>query len=512
VNDRIDVEQNGGILHRVSSRERNPMQRVQTPMAIFSPHSAGFYLTFTPFVRILFRGAIVHGMMMMRRWNQIKEHFAAWFAGMNRSLQHNPRPPISRIRFHLQHNLLLGQLVIRSFLKDKLFDTAGALVYTTLLALVPFIAVFFSLMKGIGMHETIERTLTYAFHPLGENAIRLLVPQIMSFVNNTNISTLGYIGFFLLLASLLLIVPTIEYSFNTIWRVKKQRKLHRRFIEYTIFIIVGPIIGLLILSWIANRYQLWIGSPPTASFASSLLRNVGPWLITIFIFWYLLNFIPNTRVRLKSATIASLVGTGLWMIANWFFARFLDTLYFEGAQAAMYARFAVLPLLLLWLFVGWSILLFSAQLAYADQNMDKLVWDRTHPYLSPMFYESLALKVLLRITHQYFSHGRSSTEEELSDYFSIPESVINTVAGELVNLQLLHCQNGGEMRYTPAKHPAQIHVADALIELRNFDTASRRHRGVDHLVRQVMGHADDSMKSSWKEMTIQDLLDMLPQE
>ncbi|HNW60828.1 MAG TPA: YhjD/YihY/BrkB family envelope integrity protein [bacterium] len=448
----------------------------------------------------------------MSRWNQIKEKLAYWRTGIHNTLKHDPRPPISRARFFIQHHLLLGQLVMRSFLKDKLFDTAGALVYTTLLALVPFIAVFFSLMKGIGMQETISRTLTYAFHPLGENAVHLLVPQIMSFVNNTNINTLGYIGFFLLLGSLLLIVSTIEYSFNTIWRVKKQRKMYRRFVEYTIFIIVGPIIGLLILSWIANRFQLWIDSPPTTSFISAMLRNVGPWLITIFIFWYLLNFIPNTRVRFRSAVIASLTGTGLWMMANWFFARFLDTLYFEGAQAAMYARFAVLPLLLLWLFIGWSILLFSSQLAYAHQNMDKLVWDRTHPYLSPMFYESLALKLLLRITYQYFSHGKSSTEEELSDFFSIPESVINTVASELVNLELLHCQNGGETRYIPAKHPAQIQVAEAMIELRNFDTASRRHSGVDHLVRQVMGHADSSMKSSWKNMTIQDLLDMLPQE
>jgi len=144
--------------------------------------------------------------------------------------------------------------------------------------------------------------------------------------------------------------------------------------------------------------------------------------------------------------------------------------------------------------------------------MDKLIWDRTHPYLSPMFYESLALKVMLRITSQYFHHGRSSSEEELSDYFSIPESVINTVAGELVNLQLLHSQNGGENRYTPAKHPAQIRVAEALIELRNYDTVSRRHTRVDHLVRNVMNHSDDTMKTTWKDMTLQDLLEMLPQD
>ena len=176
------------------------------------------------------------------------------------------------------------------------------------------------------------------------------------------------------------------------------------------------IIGLLILSWIANRYQLWIDSPPDSNFTSEMLRNLGPWFVTTFIIWYLLNFIPNTRVRFKSAVIGAVVGTALWMFANWNFAQFLDTAFISGPQSVMYARFAVLPLLLLWLFVGWSILLFSSQLAYAHQNMDKLIWDRTHPYLSPMFYESLALKVMLRITSQYFHHGRSSSEEIISAY------------------------------------------------------------------------------------------------
>mgnify|MGYP003811783485 CR=1 FL=1 len=449
---------------------------------------------------------------MMSRWKQIKDRFAAWSYWLARDFWHIDQHRFSRWRILITHQLLLGMVVVRTFLKNKLFDTAGALVYTSLLALVPFIAVFFSLMKAIGLQETISRVLVYAFHPLGEQAVQLLVPQIMAFVNNTNINTLGYIGFVFLLLSLLLIVSTIEYSFNSIWKVKRQRKMHRRFIEYTSFIIIGPIIGLLIISWIANRYQLWIDSTPDSSFLSNMLRNLGPWFVTLFIIWYLLNFIPNTRVRFKSALIGAIVGTTMWMVANWTFAQFLDTAFIQGPQSVMYASFAVLPLLLLWLFVGWSILLFSSQLAYAHQNMDKLIWDRTHPYLSPMFYESLALKVLLRITSQYFHHGRSSSEEELSDYFSIPESVITTVAGELVNLQLLHSQNGGETRFTPAKHPAQIRVAEALIELRNYDTVSRRHTRVDHLVRNVMTHTDDSMKGTWKDMTLQDLLEMLPQD
>ena len=355
--------------------------------------------------------------------------------------------------------------------------------------------------------------MTYGLHPLGQESVRVIVPEIMAFVSNTNISTLGYIGFVLLILSLLVIISTIEYSFNGIWRVKKPRKLHRRIIEYISFLFIGPIIGLLLFGWGANsNFQLWINGISPTSFAGELFQILGPWLLTIFFFWYLLDFIPNTRVHFKSALLAAVVGASLWMFTNWLFSTFLATAYVEGPQAAIYAHFAVVPLLLLWVFIGWTILLFSAQLAYAHQNMDKLVWDRAHPYLSPMFYESLALKVLLRTFDQYCRHGKASGEEELSDYFCLPEGVIDTVAGELVNLNLLLRHNGNNMRYTPAKPPDQILVADVMAQLRNFHPITRRHTQVDHLVHEMMSRSDCSMKKCWKKMTIEDMLDKLEPE
>lgn len=448
----------------------------------------------------------------MKKWDHFKKRFTAWYAYLFHGFWRDEKAQLSRLRILLNHNILLFFVVTRTFFKDKLFDTAGALVYTSLLALVPFVAVYYLLLQAVGMGETMPRLLDYTLHPLGDTAVQLIVPQLMSFVSNTNTRTMGLIGSVLLLLSLIFIIGTIEYSFNAIWRVKRQRKFHRRLSAYILYIFIGPIIGLLLISWVANRYQLWIDSPPSVSLMTAALRNIGPWIITLLVFWYLIKFLPNTRVRFRSSITGAIVGTTLWMFTNWLFARFLDTAYIEGPQAAIYARFAVVPLLLVWIFVGWTILLFSAQLAYAHQNMAKLIWDRTHPYLSPMFYESLALKVLLRTNQQYFTHGTSSSEEELSDYFGIPESLISTVASELVSLHLINSQNGGEIRYTPARDPARIEVAEALIDLRNFDTAQRRHTRVDHIVRQVMGHADRSMKKSWKNITIKDLLEKLPED
>jgi membrane protein len=449
--------------------------------------------------------------MMMISWDQIKERFAAWYGYLAHDFWRDEHQQLSKLRILINHNMLLSFIVVRSFFRNKLFDTAGALVYTTLFSFVPFVAVLFALMKGFGLQETISQILTYGLHPLGNASVQLIVPQIMAFVNNTNIRTLGYIGFVLLLLSLLVIISTIEYSFNSIWRVKKQRKLYRRIIEYISFLFVGPIIALILLGWSANsKFQLWFHGISPSSFAGALLQLLGPWLLTIFIFWYFLKFIPNTKVHVRSALFAALVGATLWMIANWLFGSFIATAYVEGPQAAMYARFAVVPLLLLWLFIGWTILLFSSQIAYAHQNMDKLVWDRAHPYLSPMFYETLALKVLLRTFEQQARNGAASGEEELSDYFCLPEGVIDTVAVELVNLKLLVRHNGGKTRYTPAKPSDQILVADVMVQLRHFHPITRRHTAIDRLIREIINLSDCSMKQCWKDMTIQDMLDKLP--
>ena len=446
----------------------------------------------------------------LKSWRETRNRLTVRAKYVIHDLWRKEHQKLSKTRNIISQNLILTYLVLRSFFRNKLFDSAGALVYTTLFSLVPFLAVLFAIMKGFAWQEHIATILSLALHPLGEQAVQILVPQIMGFVMNTNIETLGYIGFVLLLGSLLFIISTIESSFNAIWRVRRMRAIHRLVIEYIGFLFIGPVIGIAVLGWSLGLNMLkWSESTPFNGVAALLLKDVAPFLVTLFIFYYLAHFIPNTRVKVKSAFVGALVGATLWTFSNWLFSAFLSTVYVEGYQAAIYARLAVLPLLLIWLYVGWTILLFAAQVAYAHQNIDKIIWDEKHPYLSPLYYENLSLKILLRTYQLHALNGALVSEEELSDYFRIPEDVIHTVVEELATARYLVILDGDVLRFVPAKPADQVSAADVMLQLRHIADASPPVTKIDRIAAKMSLKTEATIKKSWSHITLRHLLDHL---
>ncbi len=444
-------------------------------------------------------------------WREIWNRFTIWSKYFIHDFWHRERSELSKVRDFIYKHLQLSFIVVRAFFRDKLYDSAGALVYTTLLSLVPFLAVLFAMMKSLDWQQYIVTILSLALHPLGEQAVAILVPQIMSFVMNANIETLGYIGFVLLLLSLLFIISTIESSFNAIWRVRSVRAMHRLILEYAGFLFFVPVLGIALLGWaISSNLLQWTERIEPNGIAIWLLQDAAPFLVTLFIFYYLIHFLPNTRVKVKSAFAGAVIGSILWTLSNWIFAAFLSTVYVQGSQAAIYARLAVLPLLLIWLYAGWTILLFAAQVAYAHQNMDKILWNEKHPYLSPLFYENLSLKILL-LTYQLHALTRNPiSEEELSDYFRIPEDVIHTVAEELAAARYLVILEGDVLRFAPAKPADLVIAAEVMLQLRRLANATTPISGIDRMTARMAQKTETAIKRSWSHITLQNLLDQLP--
>ncbi len=124
--------------------------------------------------------------------------------------------------FFLKH-LRIGILVVRRFIKNRVKVRASALVYATLMSIVPLLAVVFSLLKGFGYHNQLEPFLTRMLEPLGDQAIQLIVPNIMNFVGSAKVAALGTIGFLVFLVASISIVKNMELAFNDIWEVESKR-------------------------------------------------------------------------------------------------------------------------------------------------------------------------------------------------------------------------------------------------------------------------------------------------
>src|SRR5690606_4261281 len=148
---------------------------------------------------------------------------------------------ILRYVYALARDLVRGDLTLR----------AMSLVYTTLLSIVPLMALSFSVLKGLGYHRDLEPVIYGFLEPLGERAAEL-TGQIMAFVDNVRSGVLGSIGLVFLLYPVITMVQKVEESFNFIWRVDQPRSFGRRFSEYLSVMIVGPAVIVAALGLLAT--------------------------------------------------------------------------------------------------------------------------------------------------------------------------------------------------------------------------------------------------------------------
>ena len=305
----------------------------------------------------------------------------------------------------LIHSLLkIGFMVSRGFVENLVNLQAMALAFKTLLSLAPLLAVVFSILKAFGVHNRMEPALAEALAPLGDKG-KEITAYLIGFVDKMSAGALGTVGLVTLFITVLFLMGTIEQAFNRIWRVRSPRKLTRKFSDYLSVILVGPVLvfaALTITATLQNHsfVQKLMSLEPFGSVILTLLKVV-PYLTLWGAFTFLFIFIPNTRVKLGSALVGGLVAAVLWQTVGWGFADFVasSTRYY-----AIYSSFAILLLFLLWLHIGWVIVLLGAQVAYAHQHLRDYAGERESLARSPAGQEKLALQLMLLIGRNFF-HG-----------------------------------------------------------------------------------------------------------
>ena len=130
---------------------------------------------------------------------------------------------------------------IKEFNETQLTLRAMSLVYTTILSLVPLLAVSFSVLKAFGVHNKIEPFLFNFLTPLGPKGAEI-TEKIIDFVNNMKVGVLGSIGLIMLIYTVISLVQKVEESFNFIWKVRQSRTIIRRFSDYMSVILIGPVL------------------------------------------------------------------------------------------------------------------------------------------------------------------------------------------------------------------------------------------------------------------------------
>ena len=307
---------------------------------------------------------------------------------------------VGRYLVALFRDVMDGQLTLR----------AMSLVYTTLLSLVPLLALSFSVLKGFGVHRQVEPLLFRFAEPLGPKGEEL-ARNLVSFVDNVRVDVLGSVGLAFLLYMVISLVRKIEDGFNHIWRVRPSTNFATRMSAYISVILIGPVLIFTALGLIASissntLVQKLLTIEP---FGTSLLLagKLVPFILVIAAFLFIYIFIPNNRVQFTSALTGAVVAGVLWSTTMFLFSGFAAS---TTRYDAIYSGFAVLVLFMILLYLNWLILLLGAQISFYHQNPQFLRSGRARIYLSNRLREELALLVMYLVGED-FSRGQTLDRE-----------------------------------------------------------------------------------------------------
>lgn len=415
---------------------------------------------------------------------------------------------LTRVKRLLSSFIKIAFLVGRDFIENLVKLQAMALAFKTLLSIAPLLAVIFSILKGFGVHNRIEPVLAEALAPLGDKG-QEVTSHLIGFVDKMSAGALGSVGVVTLFITVLSLMGTIEQAFNTIWRVRFPRKLARRFSDYLSVLLVGPVLVFAALTITATlqsnsfvRYLLAL--EPFGTLMLMLLRLV-PYVILWGAFTLSYLFVPNTRVRLRSALVGGLVAALLWQTIGWGFATFVasSTRYY-----AIYSSFAILLLFLLWLYVGWLIVLLGAQVSHAHQHIRFYYGERENLARSPAGREKLALQLLLLIGRNFHQGLSPMSITDLANRLQLPAALVKDFV-EMFQQCRLVLPLADEEKFVLGRAPETIKVKEILDCIRTSGDASkgrgiylREPDGIDELLLAL----DQSVAATLDGKTLQSLI------
>lgn len=349
-------------------------------------------------------------------------------------------------------------LAVEFFTTRRVIDMAAALTYSTLLALVPILAVVFGVARGFGYNKYIE---VWFRELLGSQpqAADAIINFVNSYLVHTKSGVLLGVGLVLMLYTVLMLTLNVEKTFNTIWQVKHRRSLYRAVTDYLAMLLLVPVVIVLVSG---------------LSIAGARLL---PYVLMAVVFMAMYMCVPNTKVRLQVVIVPGILA-GVGMQALQLF--YIHAQVLLSSYNAIYGSFAALPLLMLWVQLSWTICLFGVQLCYTNQNMDELSFRLQVADISPRYRLLLAIILMSRVCQRFADGKRPYTALDLRRLTNIPIRITQDLLYMLVRAGLLSENSADGKDQEPTYQPAmtlQKLTVGAMVE--RLDSMGGWHLDID---------------------------------
>ena len=327
-------------------------------------------------------------------------------------------------------------LAARAFMDRGLQIKAGALTYTTLLAIVPIFALLFAIGRGFGFQKLLEDEL-YNYFPAQHQAIGTALGFIDSYLASSSQGLFVGAGVVLLLWTVISLLSNIEDAFNNIWDIKQGRTMYQKVTDYIAICLLVPVLmicsaGLSV--FMSTVVQTQLNLPfltPVLNWVLELSPLVLVWLALTLSFM----LIPNTKVQFKYAAISGALCAIAYFVIQMLF---VNGQIYVTKYNAIYGSFAFLPLLLVWLQLSWLIVLLGCVLTYSMQNVLSFNFMGDIQNVSNDYMRKVAIVMSAIIARRFVEKKPPMTRNDLSMQYDLPMRLVSYVEEKLTKAGLVY--------------------------------------------------------------------------
>jgi membrane protein len=408
--------------------------------------------------------------------------------------------------------------VVRSFVAHRGLNRAASLSYTSLLALVPLIALVLSISKAVLRDQDteilrlVDHVLSWVLPQLqvlsaeaAASAREDVFARIQQSIERIHAGALGAFGAVTLVGVGISLLSAVETAMNDVWGVPRGRTFAQRVVYYWAGVTLGPILLLFAIGFTTSGIVARALGTLPGPISVLLLQFLLPFVILGLGFTLLYWAIPNTTVPLRAAALGGLTAGTLFQVNN-----LLSALYFSQVvyYSRIYGSLGAIPVVMIGLFLSWSIVLVGAEVAYVAATPAP-----ESPPLPDTFTarSRIALDVA-RIASQGFLEGRGGASvAEVAEALDIPLEWVNRTVAALCDDGLFVCSTNtehdrdGAPRYLPSRPPRDLTALEIVRAVRGDDDAEVPPASAS--VREILSRLDSAEQTTLGATTLEDLVD-----
>ena len=276
---------------------------------------------------------------------------------------------LSKARARFIKYLKVMMITIKTFSSEKIGFQAVALSFFSTMSVIPFVAIVFAITGGFGLADKLKEFL-YDYFNNSQQIIDTVLGFAQNIIDTAQSSAVGLVSALLFFWIVIWMMMNVEKVFNNVWRVQKSRNLFRRLSVIIAMLFVSPFIVLVFFggSFVYSHALSYLGLDLEEL---SAFKTILTWalfgVIATMTFSAIYKFIPNAPVDYPNALRAAAFSGTAFTVMQYLY---LETQVFVSRMNGIYGAFAAVPLFMIWINIGWFIILIGAELSYAFQHVD----------------------------------------------------------------------------------------------------------------------------------------------